>query len=137
MNRLEFIGNLASEPEQRTVNTSNGQMTVCAFTVAAHNTRGKAQDTQFIRVNAWNKLGDLCMQYLHKGNKVYASGVASCHAYIGQDGQPHAQMQINAEYVEFLTPKAEASNAQQAQATPDSGAYTYNGFTEVNTELPF
>lgn len=136
MNRLEIIGNLTAEPVTRTVNTQSGTADICSFTVAAKNNQSKTDDTQFIRVSAWYKLGEICAQYLHKGNKVYVAGAVSCHAYTGQDGQPRAQMEISAGFVEFLTPKAQTERSEQS-AQPAQSA-NYGAFTPVDDgDLPF
>ena len=34
MNKLTIIGNLTRDPELRSVNTANGPVSVCSFTVA-------------------------------------------------------------------------------------------------------
>ena len=67
MNRLTIIGNLTRAPEARA--TADGSV-VTAFTVAVN--RGSKNGhpvADFIRVSAWNKLGENCEKYLDKGKK--------------------------------------------------------------------
>ena len=73
MNKLTIIGNLARDPELRTVRDG---ISVCDFTVAVNrrgsrqNTANGQSDADFFRVTAWRQLGELCAKYLAKGRKV-------------------------------------------------------------------
>ena len=61
MNRVFLIGNLTRDPETRT--TQSGT-TVCSFTIAV-NRRMKQdgqQETDFLNIVAWQKLGELCQK---------------------------------------------------------------------------
>ena len=127
MNRLMIIGNLTRAPETRT--TQSGK-TVCTFTVAV-NRRGGQQEADYFRVSAWNQLGDNCQKYLAKGRKVAVVGSVSVNAYTTQNGENRASLEVFAQDVEFLAPKAEG----QQNAVP---AQNSNGFTEVYDEdLPW
>jgi len=130
MNKLTIIGNLCKDPETRT--TQSGK-TVCTFTVAV-NRRGGQQEADYFRVSAWEKLGESCQNYLAKGRKVAVVGSVSVNAYTTQNGENRASLEVFAQEVEFLSPKAETQqNASSAQksAVPQ-------GYTEVtDDDLPF
>lgn len=104
MNKLYIIGNLVRDPELRT--TTNGK-DVCSFTVAVNrrNKRDGEPDADFFRVTAWNERGKLCKQYLSKGKKVSVVGSVSVNLYHKQDGTAAASLEVNAEDVEFLSPR--------------------------------
>lgn len=104
MNKLIIIGNLTRDPENRTANTSGGQIPVCTFTVAV-NRRGGKDESDFFRVTAWRGLAETCGQYLAKGRKVYVSGPVSVRTYQASDGSTRASLEVNAEEVEFLSPR--------------------------------
>ena len=110
MNKLTIIGNLTRDPELRT--TPNG-VNVCSFTVAVN--RKKKQDGQpeadFFRVTAWRELGEICNKYLAKGRKVCVVGLVSVRTYEA-NGKTSASLEVQAEDVEFLTPKAESVDQQ-------------------------
>lgn len=98
------IGHLGKDPEMRY--TSSGQA-VTNFTVAT--TRkwvdkgGQQQEkTTWFRVVAWDKLGELCNQYLTKGRLVLVEGDIEASAYTAQDGQPRASLELSARNVRFL-----------------------------------
>ena len=65
MNRYFCIGNLCRDPESRIVKGHNGEdATVVTFTVAASNGWGEHKTTEYVRVSAWNGLGQTCKTYL-------------------------------------------------------------------------
>lgn len=99
MNKTMIIGNLTTDPESRTTDSSS----VCSFVVAV-NRRSQSQQADYFRVSAWNGLGENCQKYLAKGKKVCVVGRISASAYVGQDGHPHASLDLMAEEVEFLSP---------------------------------
>lgn len=122
-----YLGNVAKEPETRTL--GDGKTTVCNFTLAINKYRNGEKKTDFVRVTAWNKLAENCRQYVHTGDKVCV--IASDErvtAYIGNDGNPHGQIEITAENIEFCTSKQERAEAPAPEKT----------YTEIEDEqLPF
>lgn len=129
MNRLTIIGNLTRTPEARA--TADGN-TVTAFTVAVN--RGSKNGhpvADFIRVSAWNKLGENCEKSLDKGKKVCVTGPVRASAYMGQDGAPRASLEMTALEVEFLTPKGE--NVENGVPAADEAG----GFEAVDEDVPF
>jgi single-strand DNA-binding protein len=139
MNKLFLIGNLTRDPEMCT--TQSG-VSMCSFTIAVNRRRSNnAQAGQpkadFFRITAWRQLGDICGRYLAKGRKVAVTGTVSASAYIGQDGQARAGLEVQADDVEFLTPKGEdqqeAPQAQQ-QAQQQAQSIPGGGFVQVDEE---
>lgn len=127
MNKLTIIGNLTRDPETRVTQSGSS---VCSFTVAV-NRRGQDDKADFFRVSAWNKTGETCQKYLAKGRKVAVTGPVSVSTYTGQDGKAYANLEVMAQDVEFLTPKAE-----QAEQAPEAPAN--NGYQEVtDDDLPY
>lgn len=111
MNKLTIIGNLTADPELRS--TPSGK-NVCNFSVAV-NRKVKVEgqpDADFFRVSAWNKLGESCGKYLSKGKKVAVIGSVSLRTYTAQNGETRASMEVNADDVEFLTPKGDNVDPQ-------------------------
>lgn len=155
MNKLTIIGNLTRDPELRSVNGRDGAVSVCDFTVAVNRRQsaqqrqnGQQQEADFFRVTAWRGLGENASKYLAKGRKVCVIGSVSVSTYTGNDGVTRASLEVNAEDIEFLTPRNEANTASGGYAAPaapapapapaPSPAPHQMGFTEVETdELPF
>lgn len=104
MNKLMIIGNLTRDPERRTLQDGTP---LCVFTVAVNRRRagnGEKEQVDYFRVAAWRELGENCAKYLTKGRKVCVTGLVSVSAYIGQDGQARASLEVNANEVEFISP---------------------------------
>lgn len=80
-------------------------------------------EADFFRVTAWRQLGENCAQYLAKGRKVCVIGPVNVSTYTGNDGQTRATLEVTAEDVEFLTPKAEqGGDLYQAKKEADKEA---------------
>ena len=106
MNRLSCIGNLCRDPEIRSIKTKDGnEATVVTFTIAASNGWGEHKTTEYIRITAWNGLGETCAKYLQKGSKVFASGVPSSNAYINNNGEAAGNIELRLDEIEFLSKK--------------------------------
>lgn len=114
MNQLVIIGNLTRDPEGRYL--PDGTTPVCTFTVAVNRKR-KREEADFFRVSTFGKLAELCGASLAKGNKVAVSGAVSARAYLAKDGKPAVSMELNADSVDFLTPRDAA--AQMARKTAE------------------
>lgn len=149
MNKVFLIGNLTRDPELRTTQTG---VSVCSFTIAVNRRRANTAEAgqpeaDFFRISAWRQLGENCAKYLAKGRKVSVVGTVSASAYTGNDGQPRASLEVQADDVEFLTPRGEAGeNTAYAPAAPAprgndagfGGAPQGGGFVQVDEEeLPF
>src|SRR3989337_1637694 len=88
LNRVQLIGNLTRDPELRY--TPSGTA-VCTFSVATNrgwttDTGEKKEEVEFHRIVAWNKLAELCSQFLTKGRKVYVEGRLQTRQWQAQDG---------------------------------------------------
>ena len=120
MNKILVIGNLGSDPEMRY--TPNGNA-VTSFSVAT-NRRYRTSDgetreeTEWFRVNAWNRLGETCNQYLQRGSKVYVEGTLTSDAYLANDGQPRASLDIRATEVRFLDSRNSSSVSNPSDTYP-------------------
>ena len=133
MNKLTIIGNLTRDPELRTTTTG---VNVCTFNVAVN--RRKTQNNQnpeadFFKVTAWRERGELCAKFLQKGKKVCVIGPVSVSTYTGNDGVVRAVLEVNADEVEFLSPRV--SDPEESPAPRVDSA---SGFEQVDTDdLPF
>ena len=108
MNQLTIIGNLTRDPERR--DTDRGA--VVSFTVAVSR-RGDANEADYVRVSAWNQLGENCYKYLAKGKKVACVGTVRAHGYTDNHGESRGALEMTAREVEFLTPRGQASEESQ------------------------
>lgn len=105
VNKAILIGNLGRDPELRY--TQNGQAVV-NFTLATTenwNDRAsgeKQERTEWHRIVAWGRTGELCAQYLSKGRTVYIEGRIQTREWEDKEGQKRRTTEINAHTVQFL-----------------------------------
>ena len=76
LNKVQLTGRLGKDPETKYTAQGNA---VTQFTVASNRSWKTAEgdardDTEWFTVVAWNKLGEICAQYLRKGSRVYIEG---------------------------------------------------------------
>ena len=128
MNQLNIIGNLTRDPERRE-GTRTGKPFV-TFTVAVNRHGGSGTD--FFRAQVWDTLAENCVKYLRKGSKVAVTGPVRVTVYTESPGIPRAHMDINAQTVEFLSPKP--ADDPEATGEPEKK----DEFPEADeNELPF
>lgn len=98
------VGHLGRDPELRYTPAGTP---VCSFSVATNrrwtDQSGQLQEkTTWFRVTAWNKLAELCNQYLSKGRLVLVEGDIEASAWSSQEGEPRASLELTARNVRFL-----------------------------------
>src|SRR5215210_8008032 len=76
LNKVLLIGNLGKDPEMKY--TPQGTA-ITTFSVAVDRSRktpdGQMVDeTEWVRIVAWERLAETCNEYLRKGSKVYIEG---------------------------------------------------------------
>ena len=101
---------------------------VTSFSVAVNRRHREGQQdvADFFRVTTWDKLADLCKEWLTKGKKVAVTGSISVSTYTAQDGSVRASLDLMANEVEFLSPKDQKQDSNQ------------NGYVDVDTDdLPW
>ena len=99
INQVILLGRLTRDPEQRT--TASGK-NVVSFSIAVDR---QSQDDQadFFNITAWDKLGDLVMQYLSKGRRVLIQGRLRQDSWEDNDtGKRQSRIEVTASDVTFL-----------------------------------
>jgi single-strand DNA-binding protein len=105
LNKVMLIGNLGKDPEMRY--TANGKA-VTTFSLACgrppHTTADgeRKEETDWFNIVAWEKLAELCSQFLQKGRQAYVEGRLQTRSWDGQDGQKHYMTEVVAQTVLFL-----------------------------------
>jgi single-strand DNA-binding protein len=103
LNRIILVGHVAADPE--TIESKSGKTKVI-FPIATHrdytSDGAKKEVTDYHRIVAWGKLGEICQRYLTKGQGVYVEGTLLNRAY-EQDGERKYLTEIRADEVNMLT----------------------------------
>ena len=76
LNRVQLIGRLGKDPETKFTPTGRK---VAHFSIAVSNrwknSEGESKEyTEWVNIEAWGRLGEVCQQYLHKGSLMYLEG---------------------------------------------------------------
>ena len=117
LNKVQLIGNLTRDPELRytpsgAAVTSFGLATNRSWTT---DTGEKHDEPEFHNIVAWNKLAELCSQFLAKGRKVYVEGRLATRSWTAQDGVAKSRTEIVIDEMILLDNKG-AGAADQAEA---------------------
>ena len=120
LNRVQLIGNLTRHPELRY--TPQGTA-VCTIGLATNrywttDSGEKHEETEFHRIVAWNKLAELCSQFLVKGRKIYVEGRLSTRNWTGQDGQQKSTTEVVIDDMILLDSKGAGTPASVSQDEP-------------------
>lgn len=120
LNKAFVVGNLTRDPETRALPSGSK---VTSFSVATSRTfknkEGVRQDyVEYHNITAFDKLGELCGQYLRKGQQVLVEGRIQTRSWEGQDGQKKYRTEIIAENVQFGSkPSGSSSTATDSGST--------------------
>jgi len=110
LNKVLLIGRLGADPELRY--TADG-VPVATFNVATSETYKdksgtKQEKTEWHRVVAWRKLGEIAGEYLKKGKLVYVEGKIQSREYEGKDNVKRKTFEIIASEMKMLSGAGEA-----------------------------
>jgi len=112
--KVNIIGNLGRDPEMKY--TQEG-LPICNFSVAVSEKIKGTETTQWFRVAAFGKLGEICGQYLTKGKQVYVEGRLSTSEWQDQSGAKRFSLEVNCNIMKMLGSKADNQD-QQGQGQP-------------------
>jgi single-strand DNA-binding protein len=107
MNSVNLIGNLATDVELRDV----GEEKHVASFLLAVDRAGRDGGADFVWISAWDRQGELCAQYLGKGNRVGVEGRLKSRTW-EQDGRRRDAIDVVARRVEFLSSPASANGVE-------------------------
>lgn len=121
LNRVQLIGNLTRDPELRYTPTGAA---VVSFGIATNrtwktDTGEKHEESEFHNIVAWNKLAELCSQFLVKGRKVYVEGRLSTRSWQAQDGTQKSRTEVVIDDMILLDSAGNATGAKKVESAPE------------------
>ena len=127
LNKVMIIGNLGRDPEMRYTKSGNP---LTKFRVATNRSwmsqdGERHEETEWFNVVAWDKLAEICNQYLTKGSQVYIEGRLQNRQWEDTDGNQHSSVEINAQEMIMLGSRI------------PSGSDFSKEDTEMEDEFPF
>ncbi len=144
-NRVILVGNLTRDPEIRY--TQSGKA-VTKFTLAVNNPRNK-EETTFVDIVAWDRLGETCNTYLKKGTNTLVEGRLVIRSYDDKDGQKRKATEVVIDNMQMLGARQGGAGEEFAgsaggysggarSATPVAAGVNDSGFgDDLDDEIPF
>ncbi|WKZ36937.1 MAG: single-stranded DNA-binding protein [Anaerolineales bacterium] len=106
LNRVQLIGRLGKDPEGKFTPTGKR---VCHFSLAVSNRwkdkSGETREaTEWVNIEAWGRLGEICQEYLKKGSLIFVEGRLKTDKYEDK-GETKYFTKIVAQTLQFLDKK--------------------------------
>ncbi|MEP7134352.1 MAG: single-stranded DNA-binding protein [Chloroflexota bacterium] len=103
LNRVQLIGNLGKDPESKFTPTGKK---VAHFSLAVSQrwkTGAETKEyTEWVNIEAWGRLGEVCQEYLKKGSLVYIEGRLKTERYEDKGGTKYFTKVVT-QLVQFLS----------------------------------
>ena len=151
VNKVILVGRLGKDPEVR---STPGGKSVAKFTVATDekftDRNGEKQErTEWHNIAAWDRLGEICGQYLKKGKLVYIEGSLRTESWDDKEsGQKKYRTEIIAREMKMLDRKGDEGSGgggygggySQSRGTTGSSkpsSSSTDNMQEDDEEVPF
>jgi single-strand DNA-binding protein len=123
LNKVQMTGRLGADPEMRFTPQGNA---VTTFRVASNRSwrspDGEShEDTEWFRVVAWNRLAEICNQWLSKASRVYVEGRMQTRQWQDQDGQTRYLTEVIANDVIILDSRRDAASTTNQGQGDEAG----------------
>ncbi len=104
VNKVILVGRLGKNPELKHIQSG---APVCNFSVATTETwkdksGAKQERTEWINIIAWNKLAEICGEYVTKGMMVYIEGKLQTRSYEDRNGNKRSSTEVVADTLKML-----------------------------------
>ncbi len=113
MNRVMLTGRLTRDPELRSL--ANGK-SVTQFSIATHDYRGGSEKAEYHNVVTWDRLAEICSQYLGKGQLVAVEGRIQTRQWEDDKKVRHWKKEVVASSVEMLSGRRKKDYAVESAA---------------------
>lgn len=142
LNLCQFIGRLGKDPETRMM-PPNGTAVVNLTLAVGDDYKDKAgnrvEQTEWVRIVVFGKLGDIVTAYCVKGSRIYISGKMKTRSW-EKDGVKQYSTEIVASEIQLLDSKAAEPNAGEPKAKEPKPAQAQQSKTLINDfddDIPF
>ncbi|HET7636358.1 MAG TPA: single-stranded DNA-binding protein [Candidatus Limnocylindria bacterium] len=114
MNKVMLVGRLTRDPELRTLPSGKA---VANFTIATNEFRGggAGERTEYHSLVAWDRLAEICGQFLGKGQLVDVEGRLQTRQWDDEGGVRHWKTEVVVNSLEMLSGRGKKEYAREAQ----------------------
>ncbi len=132
LNKVQFTGHLGADPEMRYTSQGSAVTTFSAASNRVWKDRdGNAhEDTEWFRVVTWDKLAEICNQYLTKGARVYIEGRLQTRKWTDRDGNDRYTTEVVAQDMIMLSSRSGDRDAQTEYSSE------YDAAEDAPSEVP-
>ena len=139
VNKAIILGNLGRDPEVRY--TPDGRA-VTTFSVATteryKDKEGNSQErTEWHRIVVWDRLAEICGEYLSKGRSVYVEGSIRTRSWDDREGNKRYTTEIVGRTVQFLSPRGEETRRSSGPPPPEDDFVYEEGGGLTDDDVPF
>lgn len=121
LNRVQLIGYLGKDPETRFTPTGKKVTHFSLAVTQRWKNAGETKEyTEWINVEAWGRLGEICDQYLKKGSLVYLEGRLKTDKY-----EDKGEMKYFTKVVALLLQMLDRKPAEEPVLTVEEDAGEY------------
>jgi single-strand DNA-binding protein len=103
-NKVVLVGNLTRDPEIRYIASGSA---VTKFALAINRRTKQGDETMYVDVVAWDKLGETCNTYLKKGMSCLIEGRLVIRSFDDKDGNKRKATEIVANEMQMLDRKGD------------------------------
>jgi len=135
-NKIVLVGNLTRDPEIRYIQSGAA---VTKFSLAVNRRSKQGDETMFIDVVAWDKLGEICNTYLKKGMATLVEGRLAIRNYETKEGEKRKSVEVVATEMQMLDSKGGRSpSGDTGSHERTAGRAPGEGEPEaIDEEIPF
>lgn len=142
LNKAMIIGRLGADPDVRYTQSNTAVATMSVATSERYKDKnGELQEnTEWHRVVAWNRLAEICQQYLKKGSLVYFEGPIQTREWEDKDGQKRYTTEIKALSMQMLDSRGDSGGSSKPSGSgsqPKKEAVIDESFDDMDDDLPF
>jgi single-strand DNA-binding protein len=104
LNRVQLIGRLGKDPESKFTPTGRKVTNFSLAVSQRWKTSGEFKEhTEWVNIEAWGRLGEVCQEYLKKGSLVYLDGRLKTEKYEDKDGETRFFTKVVTQFIQFLS----------------------------------
>jgi single-strand DNA-binding protein len=135
VNKVILIGNLGADPEVRYTPSGSAVANFRIATSEQWTDKGgqKQERTEWHRIVAWGRLGEICGEYLHKGKQIYVEGRLQTREWEDREGNKRFTTEVVAQTMQMLGPSGKGGSV----GTGDNRYPSEEPVTVPDDDIPF
>lgn len=146
VNKVILMGNCGKDPELRYMANGKAATSISVATTSKRKDKDSGEtieDTQWHRVQFFERLAEVVGEYVKKGSPVYIEGRLKYGKYTDKDGNEKNTCDIVANELQLLGNRQQGESAPAARPAPrhapapKASAGGGSGFDDMDSDIPF